>query len=150
MKKCLLFVSVITVLASCKKQAVVTVQPEPLVSKTVEFKIAPLHDYSQSMYNGATAEVKLSVYKQYSNPFSQVVLWDTVITKQALSNYMSMPNPNTITKSFPGLKENEYRIGVSYMVGYVSAPPQSANTWSGMGELIPIGDKVLHKVQLSL
>jgi hypothetical protein len=150
MKNYLLLLFVMATLVSCKKKVTVTTPSNNFVSKTVTFNIAPLHDYSQSMYNGATAEVKLSVYKQYSNPFSQEVLWDTVITKQALSNYMSMPNPNTITKSFSNLKETEYRIGVSYMVGYVSAPPQSANTWSGMGELIPIGNNVVHSVQLPL
>lgn len=151
MKQTVLSFFVITSLAlvSCSDKPIVT-PVQPTVNKTVEFRIVPAYDYTQPSYNGATAEVKLAIYKQYSNPFSQVVIWDTVITKQALSNYMSMPNPNVIKKSFSGLKENEYRIGVSYMIGYVSAPPLSANSWSGMGELIEIGDNVNHIVPVGL
>jgi hypothetical protein len=151
MKRTVLSLSIFASLAfaSCSDKPVVT-PVQPTVSKTVEFRIVPTQDYTHSYFNGATAEVKLSVYKQFSNPYSTSVIWDTVISKQALSNYMSMPNPNVITKTFTGLKENEYRIGVSYSIGYVSAPPLSANSWSGMGELINIGDNVNHVVPVGL
>jgi hypothetical protein len=149
MKYILLSFGIIIAIASCKDKQVIT-PVQPVVSKTVEFRIVPTRDYTQPFYNGATAEVKLAVYKQFSDPYSTSVIWDTVITKQALSNYMSMPNPNVIRKTFTGLKENEYRIGVSYSIGYVSAPPFSANSWSAMGELISIGDNVTHVVAAGL
>jgi len=149
MKHILLSFGIITAIGSCNNKSVI-IPAEPVVSKTVEFRIVPTQDYTQPYYHGATAEVKLSVYKQFSNPFSTSVIWDTVIAKQAMSNYMSMPNPNVIRKTFTGLKENEYRIGVSYSIGYVSAPPLSANSWSGMGELINPGDNVTHVVAAGL
>ncbi len=149
MKKVLLSLGIITAIASCNDKPVIT-PAQPVVSKTVEFRIVPTQDYTQPYYNGATAEVKLAVYKQFSDPYSTSVIWDTVIAKQAMSNYMSMPNPNVIRKTFTGLKENEYRIGVSYSIGYVSAPPLSANSWSAMGELINLGDNVTHFVSAGL
>lgn len=151
MKQTVLSLFIITSLAlvSCSDKPVVT-PIQPTVNKTVEFRIVPTQDYTHSYFNGATAEVKLAVYKQFSNPYSTSVIWDTVITKQALSNYMSMPNPNVIIKTFSGLKENEYRIGVSYSIGYVSAPPLNANSWSGMGELINIGNNISHVVPVNL
>jgi hypothetical protein len=148
MKRIVLSLVVIALLASCKKESVTT-NIIPTVNKTVEFRIVPANDYSHSYYIGATAEVKLSVYKQFSNPYSTEVIWDTVIAKQAMGNYMSMPNPNVITKSFTGLNENEYRVGVSYSIGYVSAPPLSANSWSAMGELTSVGN-VTHNVPVGL
>jgi len=149
MKKVLLSLGIISILASCNDKPVIT-PVQPVVSKIVEFSIVPTQDYTHPYFNGATAEVKLSVYKQFSNPYSTSVIWDTVIAKQAMSNYMTMPNPNVIRKTFTGLKENEYRIGVSYSIGYVSAPPLSANSWSGMGELINPGDNVTHVVAAGL
>lgn len=149
MKQVLLSLSIIAVLASCNDKPVITPE-QPVVSKTVEFRIVPTNDYTHPYYNGATAEVKLAVYKQFSNPYSTSVLWDTVIAKQAMSNYMIMPNPNIIRKTFIGLQEYEYRIGVSYSIGYVSAPPLNANSWSAMGELINLGDNVTHIVSAGL
>lgn len=149
MLKLTLPLTFVIVLAACNRKEVAK-PVETTISKTVEFRISPVADYTQPNYSGATAEVKLSVYKQYSNPFSQVVLWDTIITRQPLLNYMSMPNPTVIQKHFTGLNEHDYRVGVSYMIGYISAPPLSANTWSGMGELVPAGDNVLHHVPVHL
>ena len=148
MKRIVLGLGLISILASCKKESVVT-NVVPVVNKTVEFRIVPSGDFTQPYYNGATAEIKLSVYKQFSNPYSTEVIWDTVIAKQAMSNYMSMPNPNVITRSFTGLKENEYRVGVSYSIAYVSAPPLSANSWSAMGELTALGN-ITHQVPVGL
>lgn len=151
MKQTVLTLFVITslALASCSDKPVVT-PVQPTVNKTVEFRIVPADDYTKSKYNGATAEVKLSVYRQSNNPYGTFVIWDTTISKQVLSNYMNMPNPNIIRKTFSELKENEYRIGVSYSISYVSAPPFSANSWSAMGELVPLGDNVSHVVPVGL
>jgi hypothetical protein len=149
MKRMVLTLGVMITLAACSDKDVVS-PVQPTVSKTVEFRVVPSADYNLPKYNGITAEVKLAVYKQFSNPYSTEVIWDTVIAKQALSNYMNMPNPNVITRTFSGLKENEYRIGVSYSIGYVTAPPLSANQWSAMGELIPQGNNIMHLVPVGL
>ena len=104
MRRALLSIAIIALLAGCRKKKIIVTNVIPTVNKTVEFRIVPAADYSQSYYNGFTAEVKLAVYKQFSNPYSTEVIWDTVIAKQAISHYMSMPTPNVITKSFTGLK----------------------------------------------
>ena len=83
MRKILLTLCTFALLTACdnNEKQVLAPEAEKPVSKTVEFTIVPASDYTQPYYNNSTAEVKLSVYKQFSAPFSQDIIWDTVFQR---------------------------------------------------------------------
>jgi len=145
MKRHLLSLALIFTIVSCSKKKEVVVPEAPSITKTIEFKIVPSSDFTQPQYNGSTAEIKLQVYKQFDNPFSTQMIWDTVISRQALGNFTAN---RIITKSVTGIKESECRIGVGYSISYITAP-MNYTTWSAMGEVTPYGN-VTHKVQVGL
>ena len=147
MKNLILSILVITIVVSCTKEKVET-NNTVAVSKTIEFRIIPAADYNDPYYDNSTAEVRLQVYKQFSDPFSIEMIWDTVIIKQPLKNYMQMPNPNIITKTFNNIKEDKYRIGVGYEKRYYTGNDNYPQ-YSAMGEPIPYGN-VNHLVEFSL
>jgi hypothetical protein len=150
MKKITLSLSLFSLFASCSVKDKELPVPAVRVSKSVTFSIAPVFNYNEPYYNGATAELKLAIYKQYSEPYSISVLWDTILPRQELKNYMQMPIPNIISKTFSDLDETQYKIGVSYSIGYITAPPLSANQWSAMGEVLPNGNVFSHLVNVPL
>ncbi len=146
MKKYVLGLGLITTLmTSCEKDNVVAPIVEQPISKTVEFTIVPAADYSHPSYANSTAEMKLQVYKQFSNPYSVQVIWDTTIARQPLGSFI--PN-TTVVKTFNGIKESEYKIGVGYSISYLNTQFNS-QSWSAMGEVIQNGN-VTHKVQVGL
>jgi hypothetical protein len=114
----------------------------------VEFTIVPASDYTQPYYNNSTAEVKLSVYKQFSAPFSQDIIWDTVFQRQTLKEYMSLGNSYVIRKTFPALVDSKHKLGAGYSIEYITAP-MFYKSWSAFGAVADNGNTTF-KVQVSL
>ena len=148
MRKHLIIVITIFLFSCGKKGKEIILPANQTVSKTVEFSINPYQDYTNARFDSSTARIKLTVYKQFGNPFSEEVLWDTVFEKRALKQYMQLPQPFEIRKVFTGVDESKYRIGAGYTIEYTTTP-FTFPTWFASGGLSEPGNTT-YKVPIVL
>jgi hypothetical protein len=138
MKKFIFTLFSATLFVACDNSGKTVIPPaETPVNKTVEFTLSPVSDYNQPHYDSASAEVKLSIYKPLYDPYREQILWDTVITKRDLKEYMKLPAPFVIRKTFSILESKE-KIGAGYSIAYVTKP-FTWPTWFAFGGLAEFG-----------
>jgi hypothetical protein len=144
------FISMFTIflLAACSKNVdKPALSAEEPITKTIEFNFTAATDYSKTSYDSTTAEVKLSVYKSLYEPYREQVLWDTLITRKQLKEYMKLPTPLIVSKTFR-IVESKEKIGAGYSISYVT-PPFNTPTWSAFGGFAEFG-KAVFKVTVNI
>jgi hypothetical protein len=114
---------------------------EKPVTKTIEFTIASHGNYSASYYDSASSEIKLIVYKPLDNPNREEIIWDTVIARKRVKEYMQMPTPIIVTKQFPVIESKE-KIGAGYSSSFIMNSSDYP-TWSASRETAAPGSTTL-------
>ena len=148
MKKLIFTLFSATLFVACSNQEkTVELPAEKPIDKTIEFTIAPVVDYTQPRYDSASAEIKLSVYKPLYDPYREQILWDTVIARKELKEYMNASTPLVIRKTFSILESKE-KIGAGYSISYVTKP-FTYPTYFAFGGLAEFG-KPTFKVDVNL
>jgi hypothetical protein len=132
--KTLTFFSIITLLISCYKKPE---QPTEIpVTKTVQFKIGKVNDYTAPVYNGLKVELKLSVAKESTVDGKVLAAWDTTFSLRSIHDYPVITSPLIITKQFNPIWQSNQVLRVSRVIKYVTAAGQV--TQNAFGETIPV------------
>jgi hypothetical protein len=123
----------LAVMAACQKNKD-GVLPEKPVVKKIEFHVHAGRLYTEPVYQGVTADVKLAVYKiNYRNGQSQL-LWEKTFDARALAAYPHLPQKFLEEKSFDVL-ENHEKLQAAYTIRYFT--PEGPTMETRAEELVP-------------
>ena len=108
--------AVLILLLSCSKEKMEP-RPERPADKKIEFHLHATQDYSDSRYQGATAEIKIAIYTiNYQNSASRL-LWDTVFSSRPIHRFPVLPVKFSIQKIFP-VWESREKLKAKYNIMY--------------------------------
>lgn len=128
----ILFIVVTT--ASCYKKPE---QPSEIpVTKTVQFQIGKVNDYTAPVFDGLKVELKLSVAKESTIDGKVLAAWDTTFSLRSIQDYPVITSPVTITKRFNDIWQSNQVLRVSRVLKYVTAANQVSQ--NAFGETIPV------------
>jgi hypothetical protein len=128
------FILIIVTAASCYKKPE---QPTEIpVTKTIQFKIGKVNDYTAPGFNGLKVELKLSVAKESLVDGRVLAAWDTTFSLRSIHDFPVIASPLTITKQFNPVWQSNQTLRVSRVIKYVTATNQVSQ--SAFGETIPV------------
>ena len=102
---------------SCSKDPQVAVAPEAPVTKKIDFEVYAQKDYSDSYYDNALAEIRLSIAKTSYKENKTVIVWDTTYNFRQFRQYPQMGQKFVIQKIVDHY-ENSENLQVSTIVRY--------------------------------
>jgi len=126
-------VILLVLMAACKKSSDATLTEAP-VAKKIEFHVHAGHLYTEPVYNGVTAEVKLSIYKINYRTGQSQLLWEQMYDKRPLASYPHLPQKFLVEKEFEVVESKE-KLQAQYTIRYFTPEGPNMETWAE--ELVP-------------
>ena len=124
------------ILAACNKNGDAVLQEQP-VAKKIEFHVHAGQQYTEPVYQGITAEVKLAIYKINYRTGQSQLLWETGYDARPLASYPHLPQKFLVEKEYEVLESKE-KLQANYTIRYFT--PQGPTMETRAEELVP-GDK---------
>lgn len=130
----LCFISMVVIVSSCYKKPE---QPSEIpVTKTVQFQIGKVNNYSEPIFNDLKVELKLSVAKESSLDGKVLAAWDTTFTLRSIHDYPAISTPIVITRQINDLRQSNQVLRVSRVIKYVNSANQISQ--NAFGEVMPV------------
>jgi hypothetical protein len=130
----LCFISLVVIVSSCYKKP--EQHSEIPVTKTVQFQIGKVNNYSEPIFNDLKVELKLSVAKESSLDGKVLAAWDTTFTLRSIHDYPAISTPIVITRQINDLRQSNQVIRVSRVIKYVNSANQISQ--NAFGEVMPV------------
>lgn len=117
---------ILLLLISCSKEK--AIQPiEKTSTKTIDFLVYTLQDFSDPRFNNLKVSIDLSVKKlQRKDRTLTTVLWDTALIERPIKEYpYTLASALKISKKFPGINDGTEQLNVVYSIRSVrgNQPP---------------------------
>lgn len=137
--KCFLFVNLLlaSALFSCNQwEEVLPVDDfSSKIQHKIVYSIAKAKDYSEPIYEGARAELTLTISSEDVRNGSNVILWDTVFALRYIREFPAPDMPLSLTKDITRITNGHEILRLSRSIRYFD---EKNSTWINLkGETVP-------------